>query len=399
MRLKSVKNSKIVFILTLTILVNLFSSQISSAATLFSTISSTCTGYGMSANSLRTVIPFYAPSGATLTGFDLKFSSSTDASNMSVKVYSTNPTLSSPTLIGSFVYSSISGTTVSYSGNLSLPSAATYWLYFQSSVYNLPCYAMSPVTTGSTSGWISGGKTYESFNSGSSWTQRGDNLSFLFSLNGTGLIADATAPTFTSSSTFSTAENIAPSATAATIKISESATVTISSGADASLFNIYFSDSVTALVKFKSSPNYEAPTDVGANNVYEITLTATDTAANAGTQSISITVTDVLDTSSFNSFALAGSATSATFRATIQINASVTVASKVTFKAANIVIPGCKSKLATGSGSTFTVSCSWKPSKRGGVTLTATSVPTNVTISGATAAPINVSVVNRSGPR
>lgn len=210
---------------------------------------------------------------------------------------------------------------------------------------------------------------------------------------------DTTAPTFTSSSTFSAAENIATSTTAATIKVSESATVTISSGADASLFNISASDSVTALIKFKSSPNYESPTDVGGNNVYEITLTATDTAANAGTRSITITVTDVVDTSSFNSFALAGSATSATFRATIQINASVSVASKVTFKAANIVIPGCKSKLATGSGSTFTVSCSWKPSKRGAVAVSATSVPTNVSISGATAAPINVSVVNRSGPR
>jgi hypothetical protein len=210
---------------------------------------------------------------------------------------------------------------------------------------------------------------------------------------------DTTAPTFTSSSTFSAVENIATSTTAATIKVSESATVTISSGADASLFNISASDSVTALIKFKSSPNYESPTDVGGNNVYEITLTATDTAANAGTQSITITVTDVVDTSSFNSFALAGSATSATFRATIQINASVSVASKVTFKAANIVIPGCKSKLATGSGSTFTVSCSWKPSKRGAVAVSATSVPTNVSISGATAAPINVSVVNRSGPR
>jgi hypothetical protein len=211
--------------------------------------------------------------------------------------------------------------------------------------------------------------------------------------------SDTTAPTFSSSTTFSVAENIATSATAATIKVSESATVTISSGADASLFNISASDSVTAIIKFKASPNYEAPTDVGGNNVYEITLTATDLASNAGTQSITITVTDVVDTSSFNSFALAGSATSATYRAAIQINVSVTVASKVTFKAANIVIPGCKSKLASGSGSTFTVSCSWKPSKRGAVVVSATSVPTSGSISGASASPIRVNVVNRGGSR
>ena len=210
---------------------------------------------------------------------------------------------------------------------------------------------------------------------------------------------DTTPPTFTSSSSFSTAENIATSANVATIKVSESATVTISAGADAARFNVVTSDSVTVFIRFKVSPNFEAPSDVGANNVYDLTLTATDAASNAGTQSITITVTDVVDTSSFNSLALAGSVTTATFRSAIQINASVTVASRITFRAANILIPGCKSILATGSGSTFTVSCSWKPSKRGGVTLTATSVPTNVTISGASANPIAVSVINRTGPR
>ena len=210
---------------------------------------------------------------------------------------------------------------------------------------------------------------------------------------------DTTAPTFTSSSSFSTAENIAITTAAARIKVSESATVTISSGADAALFNISNSDSVTALIKFKVSPNYESPSDSGGNNVYDLVLTATDLASNAGTQTITITVTDVVDTSSFNSFALAGGVTSATYRGTIQINASVTVASKVTFKASNVVIAGCKGKLATGSGSTYTVSCSWKPSKRGGITVSATSTPTNVSISGASAAPISVAVVNRTGPR
>ena len=175
--------------------------------------------------------------------------------------------------------------------------------------------------------------------------------------------------------------------------------MTISSGADAASFIISNSDSVTALIKFKVSPNFEAPSDSGRNNVYDLVLTATDPSNNAGTQTITITVTDVLDTSSFNSFALAGGVITVTYRASIQINASVTVASKITFKAANVVIPGCKGVLATGSGSAYTVSCSWKPSKRGGIALTATSTPNNVSISGATAAPINVTVVNRVGPR
>jgi hypothetical protein len=139
----------------------------------------------MSANSLRTVIPVTAPSATTLTGFKLLFGTSTDATNMTVKVFGTNPTSGSPSPIGTFSYSSISGNTVSYTGNISIPSAGTYWLYFQTAVYNLPCYSMSPVTTGSASGWSSAGNVSESFNSGSSWTQRGDNLSFLFTLEGT----------------------------------------------------------------------------------------------------------------------------------------------------------------------------------------------------------------------
>ena len=370
-----------------------------SAATLYSTISSTCAGYGMSANSLRTVIPFSSPVGASLTGLDLKFSSNTNATSMTVKIYSTNPTVAGATLLGSFTYSSISGTTVSYSGNLTLPSAATYWLYFQTPVYNTPCYAMNPVTTGSTSGWVSGGRASESFNSGTSWTQRSDDLSFLFSIYGTGLVSDTTPPTFTSSSAFSAAENILTSANAATIKVSESATVTISSGVDAALFNIIASDSVTALIRFKVSPNFEAPSDSGGNNVYDLVLTATDAASNAGTQAITITVTDVVDTSSFNSLALAGSATTATYRTAVVITANITVAARVTFRVNGKVLPGCKNRLASGSGSSFTVTCSWRPSNRGQVSLTAAATPTGAGISSTTSSPASIMVGKRVGSR
>jgi hypothetical protein len=207
---------------------------------------------------------------------------------------------------------------------------------------------------------------------------------------------DTTAPSFTSSSSFSVAENIAISSAAATIKVSESATVTISSGADASLFTISNSDTVTALIKFKASPNYESPSDSGGNNVYDLVLTATDPSSNAGTQTITITVTDVVDTSSFNSFSLSGTPS---YRTVVTITANVTVAAKVTFRAKNVIISGCKNKTASGSGSSFATTCSWRPSARGAVTLTATAVPTSGSISSSTATPLNVMVGNRSGGR
>ena len=207
---------------------------------------------------------------------------------------------------------------------------------------------------------------------------------------------DVTSPTFTSSTSFSAAENIAPSANAATIKVSESATVTISSGVDAALFNIEISDTVTVFIRFKSSPNFEAPSDNGGNNVYDLVLTATDLASNAGTQTITITVTDVIDTSSFNSFALSGSAS---FRTVVTITANVTVASRVTFRARNVIIPGCKNKLTSGSSPNIVATCTWRPSTRGAVTLTATAVPTVAGISSTTASPLSIRVENRSGNR
>ena len=213
------------------------------------------------------------------------------------------------------------------------------------------------------------------------------------------LAPDTTAPTFTSSSSFSVAENILSSANAATIKVSESATVTVSAGADAASFNIITSDSITVFIRFKAPPDFEAPADVGGNNVYEIALTATDAATNAGTQSITITVTDVVDTSSFNSLALAGSATTATFRTVVVITANVSVASRVTFRVNGKVLPGCKNKLATGSGSSFSTTCNWRPSNRGQMNLTAAATPTGAGISSATANAVSIRVINRTGSR
>ena len=214
-----------------------------------------------------------------------------------------------------------------------------------------------------------------------------------------GSAPDTTPPTFTSSSSFSVVENIATSVTAATITVSEDSTLTISSGTDASLFDIFFSDNVTASIKFKTSPNFEAPSDNGGNNIYDLTITATDAAGNANTQSITIAVTDVAETSSFNSLALAGSVTSATFRTSIVVTANVSVASKVTFTINGKVLPGCKNRLASGSGSSFSVICSWRPSNRGVVSLAATATPTGAGITSTTAAPVSIRVGNRTGAR
>ena len=66
-------------------------------------------------------------------------------------------------------------------------------------------------------------------------------------------------------------------------------TYAIAGGADAALFTI---DAQTGLLRFVSAPNYEAPADAGANNVYDLTVSVSDGIAPAVTQAITVTVTD-----------------------------------------------------------------------------------------------------------
>jgi hypothetical protein len=206
-------------------------------------------------------------------------------------------------------------------------------------------------------------------------------------------VDDSTAPTITSSATFSAAEN---QTTIGTATANESVTWSILSGVDSATVNLV---SGTGVITFKTAPNFEVPTDNGANNVYNLTIRATDTAGNTTDQAIAITVTDVIETSSFSIFRLAGSVTTANYRTAIVITAEVNVSSKVTFKASGSVIPSCKNKSAIGSGSSFIATCSWKPSRRGSLTVTAIATPVNVGISSSSATPINVWVNNRATAR
>ena len=206
-------------------------------------------------------------------------------------------------------------------------------------------------------------------------------------------VDDSTAPTITSSSSFSAAENQTAIGTATA---NEAVTWSIQSGVDSATVNLV---SATGVLTFKTAPNFESPTDNGANNVYNLTIRATDTAGNTTDQAIAITVTDVIETSSFSIFRLAGSVTTATYRTAIVITAEVNVASKVTFRASGVVIPACKNKNAVGSGTSYIATCSWKASRRGALAITAIAVPNSVGIGSSSPTPINVWVNNRSVAR
>ncbi len=67
-------------------------------------------------------------------------------------------------------------------------------------------------------------------------------------------------------------------------------TFAISGGADAAKFAI---DSNTGVLRFVSAPNYEAPTDVGGNNVYDVQVTSSDGVGLTDVQDVAVSVTNV----------------------------------------------------------------------------------------------------------
>ena len=107
----------------------------------------------------------------------------------------------------------------------------------------------------------------------------------------TSITAVNDAPTVTSGVTASFAENgmgTIYTVTGTDPDIGTTFTYSLS-GTDAALFNI---NSSTGVVTFKTIPNFEAPTDNGANNVYDINVIASDGSLNA-TKAVAITVTNV----------------------------------------------------------------------------------------------------------
>ncbi|MCA9200364.1 MAG: cadherin domain-containing protein, partial [Planctomycetales bacterium] len=99
-----------------------------------------------------------------------------------------------------------------------------------------------------------------------------------------------TAPTITSSATVSADENQSAVFTVtATDADLDTLTYSISGGADAAKFAI---NSSTGELTFITAPDFESPTDVGSNNVYDVTVHVSDGNGGTDSQAISVTVTD-----------------------------------------------------------------------------------------------------------
>ncbi|NCY25001.1 MAG: hypothetical protein EBX37_09075, partial [Alphaproteobacteria bacterium] len=99
-------------------------------------------------------------------------------------------------------------------------------------------------------------------------------------------------------------------------------------GTDAALFNINAS---TGVVSFKAPPDFEAPADQGGNNVYDITLTASDGSLSSVAKAVAITVTNVNEAPSITSGGTASFAENATGAAYTAIGSDPDAGASLTY--------------------------------------------------------------------
>lgn len=105
---------------------------------------------------------------------------------------------------------------------------------------------------------------------------------------------DNHAPVFDSESTANVPENTTAVVTVVALDTdtpAQTVTYSITGGVDKDLFNITSGGVLT----FKAAPDFETPKDVGANNTYQVQVTANDGFGATAAQDLTITVTDVDD--------------------------------------------------------------------------------------------------------
>jgi hypothetical protein len=199
-------------------------------------------------------------------------------------------------------------------------------------------------------------------------------------------VPDSTAPTITSSDSFSVAEN---QTSIATLTASETSTWTLRASSDSATVNL---NSSTGNLAFKTAPNFEVPTDANTDNVYQITVRATDTAGNYAELAISITVTNIDE----NSYATISFSSPPQKGINTVVTTSLNVAGTVSITVGGKRIPGCSTKVS--SGSPPQVTCNWKPAVAGVLTLSARVTPTDQNYL-SSVKNLSVSVAPRAGRR
>ena len=192
----------------------------------------------------------------------------------------------------------------------------------------------------------------------------------------------ATAANITSSATFTVAENLFAVGTATA---DTTVAWSVVAGSDSALFAI---NSSTGAITFITAPDFEAPTDIGADNVYNFTIRATTLGSVSTDQAETVTVTDVVEALAFKSLGISGGGSAVSYRTAVNLLAVLAENSRVSFIANGKLIPGCRNLLTSGSGSTWTATCAWKSSLHGQNNLRASAKAVSGTSTSSTSASV-----------
>lgn len=350
----------------------------SAADTLVYSNASTCSAWGPGTTAwtfrMNTTV------GGTITVMEVPLYSSTNASSITLRIFSENSNAPG-TVLGVFNYDagSSSSSLARFLGSATVGVGNFYWQFYSSPAAG-PCSAVN-YTNSAGANWSA--ITYR-------FTSSSPTGPFTFDTNGSTAsalqlkiytsAADSTPPTFSSPETFTVAEN---QTLVGTIRTSESSTLSIFGGADQAKFSLVTNDSTTATLSFVSAPNFESPTDFGGDNTYQVVLRALDLAGNMGYETVTTTVTDIDENARLLSYTISGAQTKGQITTLV---ATVNIPGKVTFLVNGKRIGGCIGKSTVGSGP-ITATCQWKPALRGNVALSFTVVPSAVNYFSTTSQP------------
>jgi hypothetical protein len=191
-------------------------------------------------------------------------------------------------------------------------------------------------------------------------------------------------------------ENIATTFNAATITVNDSATLVIAAGSDGALFNIVKVETATAYLRFKASPDFEAAADIGANNIYNIAVTTTDSLGNAASRTFFIIVTNVNESSITSAPVVTGDV----YKGIVTtITVTVNAPGSVRFLWSGKKIPGCLARPTSGNYPNYTATCQWKPAVTALQTITAEFISSDSSFSRSSSAPSSFWVLKRTTRR
>jgi hypothetical protein len=149
-------------------------------------------------------------------------------------------------------------------------------------------------------------------------------------------------------------------------------TFSIIGGSDGDTFTI----NSGGYVYFRSNPNYELPTDFGANRRYDFQVRVIDPNGNFTDYTTYVTISDVVENSSLSTPTLSATPYKG-LRLTITVTPSgdgSSIPGRITYTWAGKRIPGCNKKVYSGSGSS---TCTWEPPVHGWQEISVAFTPTN----------------------